>query len=104
MRVPVDQPGDEHVSIRVEHVVAGLRDHVGAERLDDAVDGAERDGRAVGQRRVDDREAHASSGTSVSSVAITAARFAALPASNSSTVRFASPTPFARLSTTHTAA
>ena len=87
--MPVHEPREEHVAVRVEDVVAGLRADVGPELGDRSVDGAEAGVGAVERGGVAHRErsAHASSGITRSSAANNAAWLACLPASNSSQVR-----------------
>ncbi len=103
--VAVHESGEERASRRVEDVVAGLGGDVGADGGDAPVVGAQPGGGAVDGDGAGHGEGHvASAGMTRPSAAVSRAAFLDTPRSYSAVVSGVSPTPLARLSTTHTAA
>src|SRR5262249_5044082 len=109
VRVAVHQPGEERHSRGVDHVVGCLGLHVRPDSGDALLLHPQPDPLAV-EQRVPHREAHdddaslARTGTTAPSAPTSRARLEAAPEWNSANVSGLSPTPLARLSTTHTAA
>ena len=103
VRVPVDQARHEGHPRRIDGLVPRPLLDSRAELGDPPSLDSQAHGLPV-EAGADDRQAHARAGTTRCSPWTIACRFAARPASSSSIVNSASPTPFARLSTTQIAA